>query len=57
MTDQHSPLEDWRGVDVGQIRSQLRMSVADRVRHMVDVANVMMEIREHAAAARRRKSE
>jgi hypothetical protein len=57
MNNQHSPLEDWRGVDVGQIRSQLRMSVAERVRHMVHVANVMIEIREYAAAARRRKSE
>lgn len=38
-------LEDARGVDVGQIRRQLRMSVEDRVKYMVDVANVLMEIR------------
>lgn len=40
-----NPNEDERGVDVGQIRNQLRMSVEDRVRHMVDVANVFMKIR------------
>jgi hypothetical protein len=40
-----SPLEDWRGVDVGQIRAQLNLSVEDRVRHMVEVANRFMEIR------------
>jgi hypothetical protein len=38
--------EDERGVDVSQIRSQLRMSVEDRVRHMVDVANTFMKIRD-----------
>jgi hypothetical protein len=47
-----SPLEDWRGVDVGQIRAQLRMSVQERVRSMVDVANVMMAVQEHARKAR-----
>lgn len=41
-----NPNEDERGVDVGQIRSQLRMSVEDRVRHMVDVANTFMTIRD-----------
>lgn len=40
-----NPNEDERGVDVGQIRSQLRMSVEDRVRHMVDVANTFIKIR------------
>lgn len=40
-----NPNEDWRGVDVTQIRSQLRLSVEDRVRHMVEVANVFMDIR------------
>ena len=38
--------EDERGVDVSQIRSQLRMSVEDRVRHMVDVTNTFMKIRD-----------
>jgi len=42
-----NPNEDERGVDVGQIRSQLRMSVEDRVRHMVDVANTFMKIRDN----------
>jgi len=43
--DQLPSIEDWRGVDVGQIQRQLRMSVEERVRHMVDVANKLMEIR------------
>jgi len=38
-------IEDSRGVDVSQIRRQLRMSVEDRVRHMVDVTNKLMEVR------------
>lgn len=41
-------IEDERGVDIGQIRRQLRMPVEDRVAHMVEVANTMMEIRETA---------
>lgn len=40
-------LEDHRGVDISQIRRQLRMSVEDRVQHMVEVANKFMEIRSH----------
>ena len=40
-----SPLEDARGVDLPQIRRLLQMSVEERVRHMVDVANKLMEIR------------
>ena len=57
MSDAASPLEDWRGVDVGQIRDQLRLSVKDRVRGMVHAANVMMSIRDHASAVRQRQSE
>ena len=38
-------IEDERGVDISQIRRQLRMSVEERVRHMVGVANTLMEIR------------
>lgn len=38
--------EDWRGVDISQIRSQLRMSVEDRVSHMVDIANTFKKIRD-----------
>ena len=34
--------EDWRGVDVGQIRAQLRLPVRDRVRVMVEAANTML---------------
>lgn len=37
--------EDDRGVDVGQIRRQLRMSVEERVQRMVAVTNTLMEIR------------
>ena len=43
--EQQSAVEDSRGVDVSQIRRQLRMSVEDRVRHMVDVTNKLMEVR------------
>jgi hypothetical protein len=43
--DQVRPIEDNRGVDVSQIRRQLRMSVEDRVGHMVDVTNKLMELR------------
>ena len=50
--DEEPTLEDWRGVDVGQIREQLRMSVAERVRVMVEVANRMIEIQDHARTAR-----
>ena len=38
-------IEDDRGVDVSQIRRQLRMSVEERVRHMVEVANKLMDVR------------
>lgn len=41
-----NPNEDERGVDISQIRAQLRLAVEDRVRHMVEVANVFMEIRQ-----------
>jgi hypothetical protein len=47
-----SPLEDWRGVDVGQIREQLRLPVSERVRVMVEAANVLLKIQEHARRAR-----
>ena len=42
-----NPNEDARGVDVGQIRELLRMSVAERVRQMVHAANVLMTMREN----------
>jgi hypothetical protein len=44
-----SPLEDWRGVDVGQIRAQLRLPVKERVRVMVEAANVLLGVQERAA--------
>jgi hypothetical protein len=57
MGDTVNPNEDWRGVDVGQIRRQLQMTTKDRVRGMVRAANVMISIRDHALAARERRSE
>lgn len=47
-----SPLEDWRGVDVGQIREQLRLPVKERVRVMVEAANVLFGVQEHALRSR-----
>jgi hypothetical protein len=41
-------LEDERGVDVAQIQAQLRMSVPERVRTMVEVANAQIAMREAA---------
>ena len=46
MDSWQNPNEDSRGVDISQIRSQLRMSVEDRVKHMVVVANTFRKIRE-----------
>jgi hypothetical protein len=48
------PIEDSRGVDISQIRRQLQMTVPERVRSMVEAANIMLEIREHAQASLRR---
>lgn len=45
-----SNFEDWRGVDVGQIRAQLRMSVPERVRVMVETANLLIEIQDRVGA-------
>ncbi len=47
-----SALEDWRGVDVAQIRAQLRLPVKERVRVMVEAANVLIAVQEHAWQAR-----
>ncbi len=47
-----SPLEDWRGVDIGQIRAQLRLPVKERVRVMVEAANVLIGVQDHARRAR-----
>ncbi len=43
--DELPVIEDERGVDISQIRRQLRMSVEDRVVHMVEVANTLMDLR------------
>jgi hypothetical protein len=49
--DEYAPIEDERGVDIVQIRRQLAMSVPERVRTMVEAANTMMQIRDHARAS------
>ncbi len=46
MDSSQNPNEDSRGVDISQIRSQLRMSVEERVIHMVDIANTFKKIRD-----------
>lgn len=52
MSDGTTSIEDERGVDVTQIRRQLELSVADRVRPMVEAANVLIEIERHAVASK-----
>lgn len=49
-------IEDERGVDISQIRRQLLLSVPDRVRTMVDAANVMLSIQRTAKASLRRQA-
>ena len=46
-----SSLEDWRGIDVGQIREQLRLPVKERVRVMVEAANVYLSVEDNARRA------
>lgn len=41
-------VEDERGVDISQIRRQLAMPIPERVRVMVEAANTMMTIADHA---------
>ena len=55
--EQLPTVEDARGVDVGQIQRQLRMSVPERVESMLHVANVMMSIQKTAQASLRRQTE
>jgi hypothetical protein len=43
-----NPNEDERGVDIGQIRALVNLTVAERVREMVHAANVLMTIQENA---------
>lgn len=45
---QSDNLEDERGIDISQIRAQLRLSVPERVRTMVAAANTMIAMREAA---------
>ena len=47
MDSWQNPNEDARGVDIGQIRELVRMSVAERVRQMVHAANVLMTMQEN----------
>jgi len=46
-------IEDERGVDVAQIKALLRLTPAERVAHMVEVANTMRAIADHARQSRR----
>ena len=46
-------IEDSRGVDVSQIRRQLQMTVPERVRSMVEAANTLLAIQQHAQASLR----
>lgn len=48
MEQWQNPNEDARGVDVGQIRAQLNLTVTERVREMVHAANVLMKMQENA---------
>lgn len=41
-------LEDARGVDLGQIRQQRRLPVDERVRTMVEAANVILAMQDAA---------
>ena len=51
------PLEDSRGVDISQIRRQLRMSIPERVREMVHAANVLMEIQARSGVSLERRTD
>ncbi len=54
---QFETLEDHRGIDISQIRTQLRMTFEERVHEMVQTANMMMEIQQTAQDALRRKDD
>lgn len=51
MTSGSEP-EDIRGVDLRQIRQQRRLTVDERVRTMVEAANVMLAMQDAARADR-----
>jgi hypothetical protein len=44
--------EDDRGVDIAQIRAQLRLTVPERVRVMVEAANQLLAVQETAVLHR-----
>jgi hypothetical protein len=50
-------IEDSRGVDISQIRRQLRMPIPERVRSMVHTANVLLAVQQTARASLRRSPE
>jgi hypothetical protein len=52
MDEGASNLEDWRGVDIGQIRELLQLSVADRAAEMVRVSNLVIEAQNRVKAKR-----
>lgn len=52
MDEEASNLEDWRGVDIGQIRELLQLSVADRAAEMVRVSNLVIEAQNRVKATR-----
>jgi hypothetical protein len=56
MNNQHSPLEDWRGVDVGQIRRMLDLTVAERAAEMVETCNMVLQVQENVRKHRERLS-
>ncbi|MCO5300889.1 MAG: major capsid protein [Candidatus Nanopelagicales bacterium] len=47
-----SPVEDHRGVDVAQIRALLQMSPAERLAHMLEVAQKLRSLVDHARRTR-----
>lgn len=42
------PIEDVRGVDIALIRALLRLTPAERLAHMVDVANTLRALTDRA---------
>ncbi|MFY9481754.1 MAG: hypothetical protein WAP25_07655 [Ilumatobacteraceae bacterium] len=56
MDEWKNPNEDERGVDIGQIRALVKLTVAERVREMVHAANVLMTIQENARRFRELQS-
>jgi hypothetical protein len=55
--EKFSVIEDARGVDVSQIHHQLALSVPERVRSMVDAANTLLTIQQHARRSVERRAD